>query len=211
MDRKKFLKNSTLGLALFPFMGVNNAFNDSSKDCTVTPSEIQGPFPNKKPKQYITENIIGNRVGIPLLINLCIKNVNANCTPVKDVFVDIWQCDSKGNYSEYKYQLDGDFTSNNFLRGRQLTDKNGEISFISIYPGWYPGRSPHLHIEVLTKKNKSLLITQIAFPENISTAVYNTMNYKGIHDTVNKLDYEFRGSLENNLADSIIGNLSQYS
>ncbi len=102
-------------------------------------------------------------------------------------------CDAKGNYSEYDGQLDGDFTNNSFLRGRQTTGADGKASFISIYPGWYPGRAPHFHIEILRSNETSLLVSQVAFPEDISNTVYATNG-------------EFGSSLNRNLADSVTGN-----
>ncbi len=206
MDRKKFIKRSALGLGILPLVSIKGVFTDEQTTCRTTPEEIAGPFPNKRPKDYITENIVGDREGIPLVINLTVQNVKNDCKALEGVFVDIWQCDSKGNYSEYRHQLDGNFTGANFLRGRQTTDQQGNVSFVSIYPGWYPGRSPHLHIEVLSKKGKSILLTQIAFPEKVSKKVYQTSNYKGIHDTSNRSDYEFRDSLKDNLPDTVDGN-----
>lgn len=207
MDRKKFIKRSALGLGILPLAPLGTILKDQ-ETCEATPKEIAGPFPNKRPKDYITENIVGDRKGIPLLINFKVQNVNDNCSPLESMLVDIWQCDSQGNYSEYRHQLDGNFTGSNFLRGRQTTDSNGNVSFVSIYPGWYPGRSPHLHVEVLTKKEKSVLITQIAFPEDISKKVYESSLYNGVHDTPNRSDYEFRDSLKHNLTDSLSGNVS---
>ncbi len=113
------------------------------------------------------------------MINIKVENTNNNCEPLVGAFVDIWHCDAKGNYSEYNDQLDGDFTNNHFLRGRQTTNSNGIASFISVYPGWYPGRAPHLHLEILNANGNSLLITQTAFPEEISRTVYSTQSYKG--------------------------------
>ncbi len=70
-----------------------------------------------------------------------------------------------------------DYTSVHFLRGRQTSNSSGEVSFISIYPGWYQGRAPHVHVEVLSSSGTSLLVTQIAFPETISSEVYSSTNY----------------------------------
>ncbi|WP_299884157.1 intradiol ring-cleavage dioxygenase [uncultured Lacinutrix sp.] len=208
MKREKFIKNLGLGLVATPVLGaaLNYSSNkDTNNDCEMTPRETIGPFPLKSPADVVRANIIGDRDGIPLLVNLTIQNVNTNCTPLSDVYVDIWQCDKKGNYSEYSHQLDGNFKHKHFLRGRQTTDNKGNVSFISIYPGWYPGRAPHLHIEVLKKNGKSLLATQIAFPDKISETVYTDKKYKGKADTSNRRDYEFRDSLAGNMADNVTG------
>ncbi len=173
--------------------------------CAVSPAETAGPFPIKTPAQLVRENIVGNRTGIPLLINIKVEDTNNNCVPLEGVLVDVWHCDAKGNYSEYSGQLEGDFTSEHFLRGRQTTGADGVASFISIYPGWYPGRAPHLHLEILRVDGSSLLVTQTAFPEDVSNTVYATNGYNGNFDTSNANDGEFGNSLNRNMATSVMG------
>lgn len=212
MNRKKFLKNGLVGLG--GIIAVPTILTSCDKDtpvvdpnaCAASPSETAGPFPIKTPADWIRENIIGNRVGIPLMMTIKVENVNNNCAPLAGVLVDIWHCDAKGNYSEYSNQIEGDFTSQHFLRGRQTTDTNGNASFISIYPGWYPGRAPHLHLEVKSSSGQSLLITQTAFPESVSNTVYATSSYNGNFDTSNSADGEFRDSLNRSIATIVTGN-----
>ncbi len=215
MERKKFLKNGLLGLGTI--VAIPSLTTSCSKDkgdepiinpdgCSVYPSKIEGPFPIKTPADFVRENIVGNRTGVPLLIKIKIENTNNNCEPLAGVLVDIWHCDAKGNYSEYADQLDGNFTNEHFLRGRQTTGADGIASFISIYPGWYPGRAPHLHLEIKKTSGESLLITQTAFPEDISNTVYATSGYNGNIDTTNSDDFEFAGTIEKNLPTSITGN-----
>lgn len=93
--------------------------------------------------------------------------------------VEIWHCDAAGNYSEY-----GNLTSATWLRGVLAVDANGTATFTTIYPGWYPGRATHIHVEVMVG-GRSLKITQTAFPEEISNAVHVTGVYasKGINPT----------------------------
>jgi len=216
MDRKKFLKSGLIGVGAIVAIPTLISFGKKESDtidpdaCIVSPSETAGPFPIKTPADWVRENIVGNREGVPLLIRIKIENTNDDCKPLSNVLVDIWQCDAKGNYSEYSRQLDGNFKKEHFLRGRQTTDENGYVSFISIYPGWYPGRAPHLHLEIKNKSDKSLLITQTALPEHVSREVYNTQNYKdrGLFDTSNKRDYEFRDSLKRSIATSVTGNVT---
>jgi len=210
MDRKKFLKKSTIGLG--SIIAIPTMMSSCKKEevidpttCAVSPAETAGPFPIKTPADLVRENIIGDRAGVPLVITFTIQNTNNSCGALEGVFVDLWHCDSKGNYSEYRDQIEGDFTSADFLRGRQTTDANGNASFVTIYPGWYPGRAPHLHVEVLNSSGSSLLVTQIAFPEATSNTVYATSNYNGNFDTSNSSDGEFGTSLNRNLADAVTG------
>lgn len=218
MKRKKFLKNLGIGLVSAPV--IPSVLTSCNKDnigddmpiapnaCVLSPGEVAGPFPIRTPSDWIRANIVGDRAGVALMINFAIQNTNDNCRALSGVSVDVWMCDAKGNYSEYKEQLDGDFTNEHFLRGRQTTNAEGKVSFVGIYPGWYPGRAPHIHIEV-KRGSASLLVTQIAFPENISKAVYATEGYKGDFDTPNAVDGEFRDSLDRNMADSLTGNITE--
>ena len=223
MDRKKFLRNGILGIAslatatkLLESCSKNDngdTTTNASEDgnCTVSPSETKGPFPIKTPSQLVLENIKSDRIGIALLINLIIENKTNNCAPLEGVLVDVWHCDKDGNYSEYggTQMQQTDYTAVHFLRGRQTTNSKGEVSFISIFPGWYQGRAPHVHVEVLNSSGSSLLVTQIAFPETISSEVYSSTNYvaHGQADTANTKDNVFSDSLANELA-TLTGNLT---
>ena len=213
MDRKKFLKKGMLSIG--SIIAIPTMVSSCKKDenemidpnaCATSPSETAGPFPIITPADWVRANVVGDRTGVALMINITVQNANNNCTPLAGVLVDIWHCDAGGNYSEYSGQIDGNFTSEHFLRGRQTTDANGNASFISIYPGWYPGRAPHIHIEVLNSNGSSLLVSQIAFPEDTSNTVYATSGYNGNFDTPNSSDGEFQNSLSGNIADIVTGN-----
>ena len=86
------------------------------------------------------------------------------------------------------------WTSVHWLRGRQTADANGLVNFKTIFPGWYSGRAPHIHVHVYTAAGKSLLVTQIAFDKAICDNVYtNAADYKskGKQDTTNEKDNVF--------------------
>jgi protocatechuate 3,4-dioxygenase beta subunit len=214
MERKEFLKNSLL--AFGALVTVPTVLTSCKKDediaqpvvdvsgCPVSPPEIKGPFPIMTPSQLVQANITSDRVGVALLINLTIQNKNNNCSAAPGLSVDVWHCDNEGNYSEYggNSQQATNYSGVHFLRGRQTTDINGNVSFISLYPGWYPGRAPHIHVEILDNAGNSLLVTQVAFPEEVSSTVYSTSQYTahGQADTVNTSDGIFLNSLNRELA-----------
>lgn len=212
MKRKEFLSKSVValgGVVVLTGIAGSKRSNDGnvdeiSEDCEVSPKETKGPFPNKTPSAYIQENIIGDRKGIALLITMTILNKNNECKPLSNTLVDVWHCDGHGNYSEYGVE---DMTKKHFLRGRQASNVNGQVSFISIFPGYYRGRAPHIHVEVLGSNEKSLLATQIAFPETICDTVYGTENYRESDYVSNTSDMVFRDSLDFNMVDSIEGNI----
>ena len=219
MKRKEFLTKGIVGLggvvALTAFVKTNSENKNKEEsileNCTPSPRETRGPFPNKTPADYVRENIIGDRKGVPLLITLTVLDKNSDCKPLTNALVDIWHCDNQGNYSEYgrSRMQRNDLTQEHFLRGRQSTDTNGRVSFISIFPGYYRGRAPHIHLEILKGDQKSLLVTQIAFPEETCNMVYATQNYQGTDYVKNSRDGVFGSSLNHNMADKVIGNLTE--
>ena len=212
MDRKKFLRKGLVGLGAIvavPTIAACDPENvDPAGDCALSPAETAGPFPIKTPADLARENIISDRQGVPLLINLTIQDQSNSCAPLSGVFVDVWHCDAAGHYSQYggTGMQQVDYTDRNFLRGRQTTNASGQVSFISIFPGWYPGRAPHIHLEVLNSNENSIRVTQIAFEQAVCDTVYATASYQGTADTQNNRDNIFSDSEAGNLADSVTGN-----
>ncbi|HET9744151.1 MAG TPA: intradiol ring-cleavage dioxygenase [Chitinophagaceae bacterium] len=215
MERKKFLKSSFLGLTTVltgaALAGDDKKRNNPGDDCIVSPGETKGPFPTKTPSEMVKSNITSDRKGIALLINLTIVDKTKDCKPLAGAQVDIWHCDKDGNYSEYgNHPMQrNDLTSAHFLRGRQTADESGRLSFVSIYPGWYSGRAPHIHLEIFDRNGRSLLITQVAFPEDVSKNVYSSPLYsaRGQADTPNERDNVFSDSLSKQMG-TLSGNIS---
>jgi protocatechuate 3,4-dioxygenase beta subunit len=184
----------------------------TSGTCTSTSSETAGPFPTKDPSSLSLVNIKSDRTGVAFSIKITIQNKNNSCAALAGAIVDIWHCDKDGYYSEYggTGMQSANFTSVHFLRGRQVTDSNGVAGFTSIFPGWYGGRAPHIHVHIYDASGKSLLVTQIAFPTTVCDTVYTTAtNFytKGKQDTSNASDNVFSDSLANELA-SVTGNIT---
>jgi protocatechuate 3,4-dioxygenase beta subunit len=177
--------------------------------CAVTPSETRGPYPDTAGmitnQAFYRRDITEGRSGLPLTLTLTVVNTNNGCSAISDVQVEIWQCDDAGNYSEYSQQgFNG--TGQTFLRGVQTTDANGQVTFTTIYPGWYQGRATHIHVDVY-RSGTIIKTTQIAFPENISAAVYASGVYasKGQSPTSNAGDNVFSDGVINELA-TVTGN-----
>ena len=167
--------------------------SSTNEACAVAPNETAGPYPSKS--DIFRSDIRENRSGVPLALTIRVINVSNACAPLANANVEIWQCDATGNYSEYGTQ-----TTQTYLRGIQTTDANGQVSFMTIYPGWYQGRATHIHIEV-TVNGRSVKVTQIAFPETINAAVYATGVYasRGSNPTANLQDGIFADSLSSEL------------
>lgn len=162
--------------------------------CAVTPSETVGPFPSLT--DLVRSDIREGRSGATLTLTLTIVNASQDCAPLQNVEVEIWQCDAAGNYSQYGTQA-----AQTFLRGIQTTNSSGQVTFTTIYPGWYQGRATHIHVEV-TRNGSSLKATQIAFPEATNAAVYATGVYasRGSNPTSNSSDGIFSDSLSSETA-----------
>ncbi len=216
MERKNFLKKTA---GLIGIMGIVPVLDACRKDsgssdsgagsagsCTVTDSETDGPYPlyNSRGSAIQRTSIADGKTGLPLNIKIVVKNVNSNCAVLANAIVDIWHCDKDGYYSGYSntgYLGTQNNSSLVFCRGRQVSDSNGEVSFTSIYPGWYSGRCIHIHVQIYV--NSSLKLTsQIAFPDAINAAVCATSLYSahGQPDTTNSTDGIIRDSLSNELA-----------
>ncbi|SDH32071.1 Dioxygenase [Dyadobacter soli] len=221
MERKEFLKRgfSALGFAaIIPVISCSNDTVDpvetstdttgtsgsTSGSCTLTASETAGPFPTKSPASLVSNDITSDRPGTKLTVKITIQNKNNSCEGLEGALVDIWHCDAAGNYSEYggSGMQSTNYTSVHFLRGRQTTDANGLVTFTSIYPGWYSGRAPHIHVHIYNASGNSLLVTQIAFPEEISKVVYAQGVYAshGQADTTNSRDNVFGDGVSTEMA-----------
>jgi protocatechuate 3,4-dioxygenase beta subunit len=163
--------------------------------CAVTPSETAGPFPSKA--DFVRSDIREGKNGVMLTLTIAVVNANADCAPAAGLAVEIWQCDVEGNYSQY-----GSQTAETYLRGIQTTDGSGQVSFTTVYPGWYQGRATHIHVDVSRSNGALLKTTQIAFPESVNAAVYASGVYasRGQNPTPNTRDGIFADSLDSELA-----------
>jgi protocatechuate 3,4-dioxygenase beta subunit len=160
--------------------------------CLLTPEVTEGPF-YFDPK-LVRSNIAEGKQGVP--ITLLLQIVDERCKPLKGARVDIWHCDAKGVYSSYPGQGDDSehpisTEGESFLRGTQLADQRGVVQFQSIYPGWYPGRTPHIHFKVFMDA-KNVLTGQIFFPDALSEYIYQNIppysSRKQSRDTLNSDD-----------------------
>jgi protocatechuate 3,4-dioxygenase beta subunit len=157
--------------------------------CAVTPTETVGPYPSLI--DLFRNDIREGKSGVLLALTVKVVNANSGCAAVPNANVEIWQCDATGNYSQY-----GSQAAQTYLRGIQTTDANGQVSFTTIYPGWYQGRATHIHLEV-TINGASVKVTQIAFPESVNATVYASSVYasRGGNPTSNASDGIFADSL----------------
>lgn len=160
--------------------------------CRMTPRMVEGPF--YFDPDLVREDITEGRAGVPLRLALQLTD-GATCQPIAGARVDVWHCDATGQYSGYDGQGDDRSISTKgekFLRGTLTTNAAGEVAFKTIYPGWYRGRTTHIHFKVLLDE-KAMLTGQMYFPDALSEyiftriAPYNARTAK--RDTLNSTDW----------------------
>lgn len=140
--------------------------------CVLTPSMTEGPY-------FVDEllersDIRGGRSGVPLELTVNVFAADDGCDPYSGAIVDIWQCDAQGSYSDISASGNGNTSGQTWLRGLQKTDANGQVKFTTIYPGWYQGRTVHIHMKVRTFSGDSATYnfnTQLFFPEATTSQV----------------------------------------
>src|SRR3954468_7474738 len=123
--------------------------------CRQWAEQAEGPY--RRGTQPLRGDLVEDRDGVAVLLGLLL--VDAAGAPITDGEIEVWHCDAAGRYSGYPPpKHDGPSVTEataprteylpdqTFLRGRQLTDATGRVEFATIYPGWYPGRTPHIHL-----------------------------------------------------------------
>jgi protocatechuate 3,4-dioxygenase beta subunit len=171
-----------------------NSGTTSASCPTKIPEETQGPFPgdgSNGPDVLNLSGVVrgdirssfaglsGTADGVPLAISLTIVSA-ASCAVLAGHAVYIWHCDRLGRYSLYGSGV----TNQNYLRGVQQADTNGQVTFTSIFPACYSGRWPHIHFEVYptlasaTNVANKVATSQIALPKATCDLVYATSGYE---------------------------------
>jgi len=169
--------------------------------CVVRPEQTEGPYfvDERLNRSDIRSDPTDGRVrpGTPLALTLAISRLSAgDCQPLAGAQVDIWHCDALGVYSDVK---DPGFNTigQKFFRGYQITDTRGEARFVTVYPGWYAGRTVHIHFKIRTAPvaQRSFEFTsQMYFDDGLTDRVHADPPYaaKGRRTARNQDDRIFR-------------------
>jgi protocatechuate 3,4-dioxygenase beta subunit len=181
-----------------PWHGLADAGGPS---CVVRPEQTEGPY-------FVDERLHRSdirsdpadgllRPGTPLALTLLVSRLNAgNCQPLPGAQVDIWHCDAMGIYSDVR---DPDFNTigRKFFRGYQITDARGEARFMTIYPGWYEGRTVHIHFKIRTApaaRRSFEFTSQMYFDDELTDRIHADPPYaaRGPRSARNQHDRIFR-------------------
>lgn len=173
--------------AITPTM-FRDPFSDGGEGetCELTCSQMLGPcFAPSLERRDIS----GAIQGLPTRLSLRVVDA-VTCQPVEDVEVEVWGCDLEGVYSGQTPSTlcagsNPAARDENFMRGWQRTDANGRVDFDMVFPGWYPGRAPHLHLQMRRGDNE-WLTTQLYVDDELAGDIYtNQSDYapRGIHNT----------------------------
>ena len=149
--------------------GGNKAVESGAVSCVLTPELTEGPYYISGEK--IRRDIREGHPGTLLTLHLRVLNA-ATCAPIKGAAVDVWHADAAGNYSGFGAGA----SSRTFLRGIQKTDVNGLAAFTTVYPGWYQGRTVHIHVKVHVG-GRVVHTGQLFFPDTLTDVVYEKAPY----------------------------------
>lgn len=122
----------------------------------------------------------GTADGVPMNLELTITDLAKGGKPFAGVAVYVWHCNRDGSYSMYSQGIE----DQNYLRGVQVADATGVVTFISIFPACYSGRWPHIHFEVypdrasITDASKAIATSQVALPKATCDLVYAQSGYQ---------------------------------
>ena len=168
------------------------------------PEETAGPYPgdgSNGPDVLEQSGIVrsdirssfgdasGTAEGVPMTLELTIADLANGGSGFEGVAVYVWHCTREGGYSMYSQGV----TDQNFLRGVQIADSSGKVSFTSIFPACYDGRWPHIHFEVypdqasITDATKTIATSQVALPQDICETVYQESGYEASVSNLSKV------------------------
>jgi protocatechuate 3,4-dioxygenase beta subunit len=193
---------------------------NSSSTCTVTPEGEEGPyFVDDSATGYLRSDIRANldgssvQAGIPLTLTITVYDTQNSCAVMDNVQVDIWHCNAEGVYSAEQVESTSDV---NWLRGYQVTDSTGVVKFTTIFPGWYEGRTTHIHLRLRSTYDSSdtggTNTTQLFFPQDIVDTISSTIapySAHGADSTTNASDHVYTGETHGEILLTLSGDTTK--
>jgi protocatechuate 3,4-dioxygenase beta subunit len=172
--------------------------------CTPAPEGEVGPyFADDSDPRFNRSNILSNldgsntQGGVPLTLTIFVLDATNGCLPYAGAQVDIWHCNASGVYSDEASQ---NSASDQWLRGYQVTDTTGKVTFATIMPGWYPGRTTHIHLRLRSSHSEAAGLsdgsntTQLFFEQSVDDDLATQVapyNAEGKNPTTNASDHVY--------------------
>ena len=176
---------------------------DSSATCQVATELTEGPY--YFDVDSIRSDLREDREGTLLRLGVRVRDAGS-CEAIENAVVDVWHCDAGGSYSGFESASGGPggggpTDDETYLRGAQATNSDGIAEFKTIYPGWYPGRTTHIHLKVHLDRS-TLLTTQLFTTREFDDRVYARAPYneRTDRDTFNGSDGIYSGGGEMTLS-----------
>jgi len=165
---------------------IGNTLESIPNMCRVASATIEGPY-------YIDQRIIRSDIregqpGVPLELELRVVNASGGCRPINGALVSIWHCNADGEYSGYLFNDPNvmpdasaadarghvpERDRERWLRGAQVADADGKVTFRTIVPGWYTPRAAHIHVRAFLN-NQTMIVTQLYFPQALLNTIQST-------------------------------------
>jgi protocatechuate 3,4-dioxygenase beta subunit len=164
---------------------------------TLTPTKEEGPYfveESLNRSDITTDPSTGVAVaGVPLALNLTLLDEDDACAPLSGAQIDIWHAAPSGLYSDEAVE---GTTGRKYLRGYQISDANGQVSFKTIYPGWYSGRAVHIHFRIRVFNGTTAtydFMTQLFFDDAFTDSIYTQEPYssRSNRDTLDASDHVY--------------------
>jgi protocatechuate 3,4-dioxygenase beta subunit len=186
--------------------GLDGGDGGATADCKVTPEGEIGPyFADDSASGFNRSNILSNldgsstQAGLPLTLTVTVLDTQKSCAPYTGAQIDIWHCNAAGVYSDISAE---GTASEQWLRGYQVTDANGQVTFKTIVPGWYAGRTTHIHLRVRSSYSEASSTsdgtntTQLFFPQALTDTLDTAVapySSEGKNPTTNATDHVYSG------------------
>ena len=192
-DRRELLRMGTVGAVGAAGLARLSSLEKALGQCITTGSETEGPFwvDEKLNRSDIrSDPTTGSlQAGLPLRLSINVSEIQGgSCAPVAGAYVDIWHCNAVGVYSDVTGAGNPNTVGQRWLRGYQVTDGHGNVRFLTIYPGWYMGRTVHIHFRIRKFSGATATFnftSQMYFNDAVSNAIFASTSPYSSHTNRN--------------------------
>jgi len=175
----------------------------AAASCVLTPEKTEGPYfvdelLNRSDLRSDSDGS-STQAGVPLTLTINVTNEDDGCSVGEGVIVDVWHANAGGDYSDIAANTQENTLGHDWLRGYQVTDSKGQVTFKTIYPGWYEGRTVHIHFKVRAFDGDETtyeFTSQLFFEQSINDAVETSSGYEGVKSVTNSTDGIYSGDTE---------------